>query len=90
MKPEERTQNLIYLLGLHGGTAHDACREVGLDPHDFLYSEPAFCYDGPATDFSHGYMDASHNVLSLSTKSGNLQYWLGAISWARNNRDAQP
>ena len=93
MKAEKRTKNLMYLLGWQGGTVHDACREVGLDPHEFLYSDAEFDYYGPyaeygpCPDFRRGYAEADDIALYLAANRGNLQYWFGAIAWANNHRE---
>lgn len=80
MNAEARTKNLFSLLGWQGGTLHDACREIGVDPHDFLYSSAQFDDAGPCADFQRGYKDADDIALYLSTNRGNLQYWFGAIA----------
>lgn len=79
MKPEERTKNLIALLGWQGGTVHAACAEIGLDPHEFLYESADFGDDGPCQDFRRGHADANDIALYLAANRGNVQYWLGAI-----------
>jgi hypothetical protein len=85
MKAETRTKNLMTLLGWQGGTVHDACKEVGLDAHVFLYGAADFSDDGPCNDFRRGYAEAEDVACYMSTNRGNLQYWLGAISAVQNN-----
>ena len=85
MKAEDRTRNLMMLLGWQGGTVHDACKEIGLDPHDFLYSAGEFDEHGPCHDFRRGYEEAEDIAIYLSANRGVLQYWLGAVSAVQNN-----
>jgi len=85
MKPADRTINLMTLLGWQGGTVHDACKEVGLDVHEFLYSDADFNNDGPCHDFIRGYDQAKDIALYLSSNKGNLQYWLGCVSAVQND-----
>jgi len=85
MKPETRTKNLCTLLGWQGGTVHLACKEIGLDAHDFLYTPADFDDGKPCADFRRGYNEADDIAIYLSINRGNLQYWLGAISAAQNN-----
>lgn len=72
---------------------HDACREIGVDPHDFLYTDAEFDYYGqnaeylPCQDFRRGYAEADDIALYMAANRGNVQYWLGAISWAQNNKN---
>lgn len=86
MKPETRTKNLMTLLGWQGGTIHDACREVGLDVHEFLYGNADFSESGPCNDFRRGYSEAADIAIYLSANRGNLQYWFGAIAAVQNAR----
>lgn len=85
MKPETRMKNLFTLLGWQGGTVHDACEAIGLDPHEFLYSPADFDESGPCADFKRGYEQAEDIALYLSTNKGKLQYWLGAVSAVQND-----
>ena len=85
MRAETRTKNLMTLLGWQGGTVHDACKEIGCDAHDFLYTSADFDNAGPCLDFRRGYEEASDIALYLHANRGNLQYWLGAISAVSNN-----
>ena len=55
MNPKNRTENLLFLLGWQGGTIHDACKEISVDSHDFLYSSADFNDNGPCIDFLRGY-----------------------------------
>lgn len=84
MTPVNRTRNLMTLLGWQGGTVHDACREVGLDAHEFLYADADFASGDPCHDFQRGYSNAKDIAIYLSSNRGNLQYWLGAISFVQN------
>ena len=88
MKPETRTKNLCALLGWQGGTVHEACEIVGLDPQEFLYAPADFDESGPCADFKRGYEDAEDIALYLSSNKGVLQYWLGAVSAVQNNYSA--
>lgn len=85
MTPVNRTKNLMKLLGWQGGTVHDACKEVGLDVNEFLYSDADFSETGPCHDFRRGYEQASDIALHLSSNKGRLQYWLGCISAVQND-----
>lgn len=85
MSPEVRTRNLFTILGWQGGTIHDACREIGVDPHDFLYAEADFSDGGPCADFERGYEDAEDIALYMHANIGNLQYWFGAIAAVQND-----
>lgn len=80
MSPETRTRNLISLLGWQGGTVHDACREIGVDVHDFLYADADFDDAGPCADFRRGHAEAEDIALYLPANRGKLQYWFGAIA----------
>ena len=84
MSPEVRTRNLFTLLGWKGGTIHDACREIGVDPHDFLYADADFDDCRPCADFRSGYENAEDIALYMSSNRGNLQYWFGAIAAVQN------
>ena len=75
----------MTLLGWQGGTIHDACKEIGCDPHDFLYGNADFNNDGPCHDFRRGYEQAEDIAIYLHENRGNLQYWLGAIAAAGND-----
>jgi hypothetical protein len=88
MKPETRTKNLFALLGWRGGTVHDACREIGVDSYEFLYTDADFGEHGPCADFCRGYEQADDIAIYLSSNMGNLQYWLGAISYITNVEDS--
>ena len=88
MKPETRTRNLFALLGWQGGTVHDACREIGVDPHEFLHADANFGEHGPCADFRRGYEQADDIAIYLSSNRGNLQYWFGAVSFVQNTEDA--
>ena len=85
MKPETRTKNLFTLLGWKGGTVHDACEAIGLEPHEFLYASAEFDESGPCADFKRGYEHAGDIALYLSSNKGVLQYWLGAVSAVQND-----
>lgn len=85
MKPETRTKNLFTLLGWQGGTVHDACKTVGLDPQEFLYAPADFDESGPCADFRRGYEDAEDIALYLFSNKGVLQYWLGAVAAVQND-----
>ncbi len=87
MKPENRTRNLMALLGWQGGTVHDACREIGIEPHDFLYSSADSSDIGPCAEFQRGYADAKQAIQNKAANQGALQYWLGAISAVQNNHE---
>lgn len=39
MSPESRASSLYKFLGWQGGTIHDACAQIGVDVHEFLYSD---------------------------------------------------
>lgn len=80
MNPEARTKHLCTLLGWQGGTVHDACREIGVDAHEFLHANAQFDEHGPCADFQRGYEQADDVALYLSANKGNLQYFFGAIS----------
>ncbi|HHT9146512.1 MAG TPA: hypothetical protein ACFYD4_12715 [Candidatus Wunengus sp. YC61] len=84
MKPVDRTKNLMTLLGWQGGTVHDACKEVGLDAHEFLYADADFNEQGPCSDFRRGYEEAADIAIYLSSNKGNLQYWMGCVSAVQN------
>ena len=84
MAPETRTKNLMTLLGWQGGTIHDACKEIGCDPHEFLYKSADFGESGPCHDFRRGYAEAEDIAIYLSANRGNLQYWFGAVSAVQN------
>jgi hypothetical protein len=84
MNPATRTKNLMKLLGWQCGTIHDACKEIGCDPHEFLYADSNFTDDGPNHDFRRGYADAEDIAIYISKNKGNLQYWFGAISEVQN------
>ena len=84
MNPQQRTENLFHLLGWQGGTIHDACKEIGVEPHDFLHASADFDNNGPCADFRRGYEEAEDIALYLSSNRGNLQYWFGAISFINN------
>ena len=84
MKPVDRTRNLMTLLGWQGGTVHDACKEIGLEVHEFLYADADFGNDGPCHDFRRGYAHADDIAIYLSSNRGNLQYWLGCVSAVQN------
>ena len=84
MKESTRTQNLLALLGWQGGTIHDACREIGVDPHEFLYADADFDHSGPCADFRRGYAEAEDIALYLAANRGNLQYCFGAIAAVQN------
>ena len=84
MKPVDRTRNLMTLLGWQGGTVHDACKEIGLEVHEFLYADADFGNDGPCHDFRRGYAQADDIAIYLSSNRGNLQYWLGCVSAVQN------
>ena len=84
MSPETRTKNLMTLLGWQGGTVHDACKEVGLEVHDFLYGSADFTDSGPCHDFRRGYEEAEDIAIYLSGNRGNLQYWFGAVAAVQN------
>jgi len=90
MKPETRTKNLLALLGWQGGTVHDACKEIGVEPHDFLYAPADFDDAGPCADFRRGYEQAADIAIYLSSNRGALQYWFGAISAVQNERHMGP
>lgn len=87
MTPEMRTRNLFILLGWEGGTIHDACKEIKVDPHDFLYKPADFDETGPCADFQRGYEQAEDIALYMSISRGILQYWFGAISAIQNELD---
>jgi hypothetical protein len=86
MKPETRTKNLLILLGWQGGTVHEACKEIGVDPHDFLYEPADFDDNGPCDDFRRGYEQADDIAIYVSSNRGNLQYWFGAIAFIENEQ----
>lgn len=88
MIPAERTRNLMKLLGWQGGTIHAACKEIGVDHHEFLYADADFDDRGPCEAFRRGYSDAADIALYMHENRGNLQYWFGAI--AAVNNDFQP
>lgn len=50
MNTETRAKLLFSLLGWDGGTIHQACAEVGLDVHDFLYGDSDFSDSGPCAE----------------------------------------
>ena len=85
MNAATRTKNLMTLLGWQGGTVHDACKEIGVDEHEFLYSSPQFDGIGPSLDFRRGYNEAEDIALYLSANRGKLEYWFGAISAVQND-----
>ena len=73
------------LLGWQGGTIHDACKAIGVEPHEFLYADVEFCDNGPCADFRRGYSEFDDIALYLSSNRGILQYWLGAVSAIQND-----
>jgi len=87
MTPEIRTKNLFILLGWQGGTIHDACKEIKVDPHDFLHKPADFDETGPCADFKLGYEQAEDIAIYMFLHRGNLQYWFGAISYIQNELD---
>jgi hypothetical protein len=78
----------MYLLGWQGGTVHDACKEIGVDVHDFLYSTADFDDSGPCLDFRRGYQESGDIAIYLSENIGKLQYWFGAISSVQNENSS--
>ena len=88
MNANMRTRNLLELLGWQGGTVHDACAEIGVDAHDFLYANAEFGPAGPCADFQRGYSEADDIAVYLAANRGYLQYWFWAISAIQSERDA--
>lgn len=84
MRPEDRTKNLMTLLGWQGGTIHDACRVICVDTHEFLYGMADVGHLGPCDDFIRGYMDAVEIRSAQAMHGHGVQYWFGAISAVNN------
>ena len=85
MNAANRSKNLFKLLGWQGGTIHDACKEIGCDPFEFLECAGDFNSQGlPCHDFRRGYDEAKDIALYLSANNGNLQYWFGAVAAVEN------
>lgn len=84
MTPELRLKNLIALLGWQGGTVHDACREIGVDPQEFLSADEGFIESGPCVPFRIGYQAAQDGTVNKIAWRGNIQYWFGAIAALQN------
>ena len=87
MKAEDRTKNIMTLLGWEGGTIHDACRSLGIqDSHSFLYDSADFSDGGPTFDFRRGYGDAcKYRRAPWSDRIETTEYWLGAVCAVTND-----
>ena len=86
MKAEDRTKNLMTLLGWQGGTIHDACGTLGIhDANAFLYGPVEFDNDGPSFEFRRGYGDAcKYKRAPWSDLVETVEYWLGAVCAVEN------
>lgn len=42
MNPETRFSALLSILGWQGGTIHEACKIIKVDPFDFLYGSDEY------------------------------------------------
>lgn len=87
MTPETRMKNACIALGWQGGTVHDVCAEIGLDPYDFLYGAAEIDYvDGSVSKaFKQGYFEARNAKDNTKKRAGDLQYWLGVVSAVAND-----
>lgn len=72
-------------LGWQGGTIHDACREIGVEVHDFLYSPACFDDSGPCAEFRRGYEEAKDALSKKCHNQGALQYWFGVVAAVKND-----
>lgn len=89
MTPEIRCRNLIKFLGWQGGTIHDACSEIEVDAHNFLYTETDFCELGPCHDFKNGFDDYENRSVNTQDHLGVLQYWFGVIAAVQAERGSE-
>lgn len=85
MSPERRTETLCRALGWQGGTVHQACKEIGVPVHDFLYADVEL-ENGLASNFILGQSairtcSKEFFLNTLKPKNiGNLQYWFGVCA----------
>lgn len=74
-----RTQCVMKAIGWQGGTVHQLCEHLGLEPYDFLYAKPKATYTG--SEYNKGlYWNTNsprHQKGLQKSQKGNLDYWLG-------------